>query len=108
MNERPKTLTIGAPGWASGSTSKRSASTSAQGSGCGNPPARWAASAAMATRIRRGVRFIARAAAGVRLDEAADLLKLEDGAHCTEAREQAERKLTDAPSSLISSASRQS
>lgn len=28
-------------------------------------------------------------------DEIADLLKLEDGSHCNEAREQAERKLVD-------------
>lgn len=32
---------------------------------------------------------------GFSLDEVADLLTLEDGAHCTEAREQAERKLRD-------------
>ena len=29
------------------------------------------------------------------MDEVADPLKLEDGSHCTEAREQAERKLID-------------
>ena len=29
------------------------------------------------------------------LDEIGDLLELEDGSHCTEAREQAERKLAD-------------
>ncbi len=32
---------------------------------------------------------------GFSLDEVGDLLKLEDGSHCTEAREQAERKLAD-------------
>ncbi|BAP88802.1 MerR [Burkholderiales bacterium GJ-E10] len=32
---------------------------------------------------------------GFSLDEVADLLKLEDGSHCTEARAQAERKLAD-------------
>ena len=42
------------------------------------------------------VRFIKSAQRlGFSLDEVADLLKLEDGAHCTEAREQAERKLAD-------------
>ena len=40
------------------------------------------------------VRFIKSAQRlGFSLDEIADLLKLEDGAHCSEAREQAERKL---------------
>jgi MerR family mercuric resistance operon transcriptional regulator len=40
------------------------------------------------------VRFIKSAQRlGFSLDEIADLLKLEDGSHCTEAREQAERKL---------------
>ncbi len=40
------------------------------------------------------VRFINSAQRlGFSLDEIADLLKLEDGSHCTEAREQAERKL---------------
>ena len=32
---------------------------------------------------------------GFSLDEVADLLRLEDGSHCTKAREQAERKLAD-------------
>ncbi|MEW6694182.1 MAG: Hg(II)-responsive transcriptional regulator [Pseudomonadota bacterium] len=42
------------------------------------------------------VRFIKSAQRlGFSLDEVADLLKLEDGSHCTEAREQAERKLAD-------------
>jgi MerR family mercuric resistance operon transcriptional regulator len=42
------------------------------------------------------VRFIKSAQRlGFSLDEIADLLKLEDGSHCTEAREQAERKLAD-------------
>jgi MerR family mercuric resistance operon transcriptional regulator len=42
------------------------------------------------------VRFIKSAQRlGFSLDEVADLLKLEDGSHCTEARAQAERKLTD-------------
>lgn len=42
------------------------------------------------------VRFIKSAQRlGFSLDEIADLLKLEDGTHCTEAREQAERKLAD-------------
>ncbi len=42
------------------------------------------------------VRFIKSAQRlGFSLDEVADLLKLEDGAHCTEAREQAEHKLAD-------------
>jgi len=42
------------------------------------------------------VRFIKSAQRlGFSLDEVADLLKLEDGSHCTEAREQAERKLVD-------------
>lgn len=42
------------------------------------------------------VRFIKSAQRlGFSLDEIADLLKLEDGSHCNEAREQAERKLVD-------------
>jgi MerR family mercuric resistance operon transcriptional regulator len=42
------------------------------------------------------VRFIKSAQRlGFRLDEIAQLLKLEDGSHCTEAREQAEHKLAD-------------
>ncbi|MBN9462225.1 MAG: Hg(II)-responsive transcriptional regulator [Burkholderiales bacterium] len=42
------------------------------------------------------VRFIKSAQKlGFSLDEVADLLRLEDGSHCTEAREQAERKLAD-------------
>ena len=42
------------------------------------------------------VRFIKAAQRlGFSLDEVADLLKLEDGSHCTEARAQAERKLAD-------------
>jgi MerR family mercuric resistance operon transcriptional regulator len=47
------------------------------------------------------VRFIKSAQRlGFSLDEVADWLKLEDGAHCTEAREQAERKLTDVQAKL--------
>lgn len=42
------------------------------------------------------VRFIKSAQRlGFSLDEVADLLRLEDGSHCTEARVQAERKLAD-------------
>lgn len=42
------------------------------------------------------VRFVKSAQRlGFSLDEIADLLLLEDGAHCNEAREQAERKLVD-------------
>lgn len=42
------------------------------------------------------VRFIKSAQRlGFSLDEVGDLLKLEDGSHCTEARAQAERKLAD-------------
>jgi MerR family mercuric resistance operon transcriptional regulator len=42
------------------------------------------------------VRFIKSAQRlGFSLDEIADLLKLEDGSHCTEVREQAEHKLAD-------------
>jgi MerR family mercuric resistance operon transcriptional regulator len=42
------------------------------------------------------VRFIKSAQRlGFSLDEVADLLKLEDGSHCTDARAQAERKLAD-------------
>jgi MerR family mercuric resistance operon transcriptional regulator len=42
------------------------------------------------------VRFIKSAQRlGFSLDEVGDLLKLEDGSHCTEAREQAEHKLAD-------------
>lgn len=42
------------------------------------------------------VRFIKSAQRlGFSLDEIADLLKLEDGSHCTQARKQAERKLAD-------------
>jgi MerR family mercuric resistance operon transcriptional regulator len=44
---------------------------------------------------RARVRFIKSAQRlGFSLDEIADLLQLEDGSHCTEARAQAERKLT--------------
>lgn len=38
---------------------------------------------------------------GFSLDEVADLLKLEDGAHCTEARMQAEHKLADVRARLV-------
>ncbi|MHB8455062.1 MAG: Hg(II)-responsive transcriptional regulator [Acidiferrobacterales bacterium] len=42
------------------------------------------------------VRFIKSAQRlGFSLDEVAELLKLEDGSHCTEARQQAEKKLAD-------------
>ena len=42
------------------------------------------------------VRFIKSAQRlGFSLDEIAELLKLEDGSHCTQARKQAERKLAD-------------
>lgn len=42
------------------------------------------------------VRFIKSAQRlGFSLDEVGDLLKLEDGSHCTEARKQAEHKLAD-------------
>ncbi len=42
------------------------------------------------------VRFVKSAQRlGFSLDEVTELLKLEDGAHCDEAREQAERKLAD-------------
>lgn len=42
------------------------------------------------------VRFVKSAQRlGFSLDEIAELLKLDDGAHCDEAREQAERKLAD-------------
>ncbi|KPF70232.1 MerR family transcriptional regulator [beta proteobacterium AAP99] len=47
------------------------------------------------------VRFIKSAQRlGFSLDEIADLLRLEDGSHCTEAREQAERKLGDVQARL--------
>lgn len=47
------------------------------------------------------VRFIKSAQRlGFSLDEVADLLKLEDESHCPEAREQAERKLTDVRAKL--------
>lgn len=47
------------------------------------------------------VRFIKSAQQlGFSLDEVGDLLKLEDGSHCTEAREQAERKLADVRTKL--------
>lgn len=47
------------------------------------------------------VRFIKSAQRlGFSLDEVGDLLKLEDGSHCTEAREQAERKLADVRAKL--------
>jgi MerR family mercuric resistance operon transcriptional regulator len=47
------------------------------------------------------VRFIKSAQRlGFRLDEIADLLKLEDGSHCTEARERAECKLADVRTKL--------
>ena len=45
---------------------------------------------------RARVRFIKSAQRlGFSLDEIGELLKLEDGSHCTEARAQAERKLAD-------------
>ncbi len=37
---------------------------------------------------------------GFSLNEVADLLRLEDGSHCTKAREQAERKLADVRAKL--------
>ncbi|WP_127476486.1 Hg(II)-responsive transcriptional regulator [Sulfurivermis fontis] len=47
------------------------------------------------------VRFIKSAQRlGFSLDEVGDLLKLEDGSHCTDAREQAERKLADVRAKL--------
>jgi DNA-binding transcriptional MerR regulator len=47
------------------------------------------------------VRFIKSAQRlGFSLDEIGDLLKLEDGSHCTEAREQAEKKLSDVRAKL--------
>jgi MerR family mercuric resistance operon transcriptional regulator len=47
------------------------------------------------------VRFIKSAQRlGFSLNEIANLLKLEDGSHCTEARERAERKLTDVRAKL--------
>jgi MerR family mercuric resistance operon transcriptional regulator len=47
------------------------------------------------------VRFIKSAQRlGFSLDEVQDLLKLEDGSHCTETREQAERKLADVRAKL--------
>lgn len=47
------------------------------------------------------VRFIKSAQRlGFSLDEIAELLQLEDGTHCTEAREQAERKLVDVRAKL--------
>jgi MerR family mercuric resistance operon transcriptional regulator len=47
------------------------------------------------------VRFIKSAQQlGFSLDEVGDLLRLEDGSHCTEAREQAERKLADVRTKL--------
>ena len=50
---------------------------------------------------RARVRFIKSAQRlGFSLDEIGDLLKLEDGSHCTEAREQAERKLADVRAKL--------
>ncbi|MFT7400861.1 MAG: MerR family mercuric resistance operon transcriptional regulator [Hydrogenophaga sp.] len=48
------------------------------------------------------VRFIKSAQRlGFSLDEIAQLLTLEDGAHCNEAREQAELKLTDVRAKLV-------
>lgn len=47
------------------------------------------------------VRFVKSAQRlGFSLDEVTELLKLEDGAHCDEAREQAERKLADVRAKL--------
>jgi MerR family mercuric resistance operon transcriptional regulator len=47
------------------------------------------------------VRFIKSAQRlGFSLDEIADLLRLEDGSHCNEAREQAEHKLADVRAKL--------
>ncbi len=47
------------------------------------------------------VRFVKAAQRlGFSLDEIADLLRLEDGTHCSEAREQAERKLADVSAKL--------
>lgn len=47
------------------------------------------------------VRFVKSAQRlGFSLDEVAELLKLEDGTHCTEAREQAEHKLADVRAKL--------
>ncbi|MEW6580526.1 MAG: Hg(II)-responsive transcriptional regulator [Chloroflexota bacterium] len=47
------------------------------------------------------VRFVKSAQRlGFSLDDVAELLKLEDGTHCTEAREQAEHKLADVRAKL--------
>jgi len=48
------------------------------------------------------VRFIKSAQRlGFSLDEIADLLQLDDGSHCTEAREQAEHKLADVQARIV-------
>lgn len=48
------------------------------------------------------VRFVKSAQRlGFSLEEVAELLKLEDGTHCDEAREQAERKLADVRAKLV-------
>ena len=100
MNERPKTLTIGALAKAAGVNIETIRVY--QRKGLMREPTR-----PLGGTRRYGdadlarVRFIKSAQRlGFSLDEVADLLKLEDGAHCTEAREQAERKLTDVRAKL--------
>ena len=95
MNERPETLTIGVLADAAGVNVETIRFY--QRKGLMQEPDRPLGG------IRRyggpdlaRVRFIKSAQRlGFSLDEIADLLKLEDGSHCTEAREQAERKLAD-------------
>lgn len=95
MNELPKTLTIGVLADAAGVNVETIRFY--QRKGLMQEPDRPLGS------IRRygdahlaRVRFIKSAQRlGFSLDEIAQLLKLEDGSHCTAAREQAEHKLTD-------------
>ena len=95
MNELPETLTIGVLAEAAGVNVETIRFY--QRKGLMQEPDRPLGGIRRYGETDRGrVRFIKSAQRlGFSLDEIGDLLKLEDGSHCTEAREQAEHKLAD-------------
>ena len=95
MNELPETLTIGVLAEAAGVNVETIRFY--QRKGLMQEPDRPLGGIRRYSETDRGrVRFIKSAQRlGFSLDEIGDLLKLEDGSHCTEAREQAEHKLAD-------------